>query len=138
MRNPPSKRTGPFTSDWRVKKPSCLSAVRQIFLVAAQVDIDVEELDAACPAPTATLVLDDIGAHLAALGEEAGANLALGVELVVVIFRNPPAKFEDLEEAADGNVGANVAARLAPVERGCSASSSGSSEKRIGTPYLKA
>ena len=79
-------------------------------------DVDVEILDAARPAPAAAVLLDDIGAHFAAVGEEARADLAFGVQLVVVIFGNPAAELEQLERAAEREIGAEVGAGLAAVD----------------------
>ena len=116
---PPSKRTWPLHERLEGEEAELLvAAVRQIFLVAAQVDILMSRiLDAACPAPAATLVLDDIGAHLAAVGEEARADRRpRGSSSSWWYFEIPPRNSKILKKPPIGNVGADVAARLAPVE----------------------
>ncbi len=62
------------------------AAVGQIFLVTADARVLVAILDAAGPAPAIAFGLDEVGAHLAAIAEEAGADRAIGVELVMVIL----------------------------------------------------
>src|SRR5206468_12482124 len=89
-----------------------LPAVGQIFLVAADLRVLGNVLDAGRSAPAAALGLDDIGARLAAIREEAGSDRSIGLEFVVMVFRDPAAEFENLEKAADGDVHAGIATVL--------------------------
>src|SRR3954463_11617028 len=81
-------------------------------------DVDVEILDAARPAPTAAVALDQIGARFAALVEKARAHRAVRVELVVVVFGDAAAELERLEKAPNRQVGAKISAGLPAVENG--------------------
>ncbi len=57
------------------------------------------------------------------------------LDFVVMVFGKASTEFENVEKvAAEWDVGANVAAVLAPIESGASGFIEGSSEKRIGTP----
>ena len=96
-------------------------------------DVHVEILDAAGSRPSRHLLLDEVGADFAAVVKSL-SPVALGVELVVVVFRNAAAKFDRFERPAETEIGAQVGAALRPSMVGCSASSFASSEKRIGTP----
>jgi len=80
------------------------------------VHLGVEILDAAGAAPAAAVGLDAVGAHFLAIGEEARADRPVGSELVVVIFGDAAAELENLEEAADRHVRAQIAAGLAAIE----------------------
>jgi len=77
----------------------------------------IEILDARRSAPAAALVLHDIGPELAAIQIEARPDRAVRLDLGVVVFGNAAAKFEQLEEAANRNVDASIAAILVGVDR---------------------
>ena len=70
----------------REKAELRVAAVGEILLVAANARVLVEILDAALPGPAASIALHQVGAHFPAVREEAGADGAVFLELVMVVF----------------------------------------------------
>jgi hypothetical protein len=110
-------------------------ALGQEGLFADDVEVAQEQLAADRAAPAAALALDEFEPRLVAVVEEARADRALLVDLGMGIVGIAGAEADALEEIAAVSTSARMSARVCLTSRRtCSASTSGSSEKRTGTP----
>jgi hypothetical protein len=94
-----------------------LAAVREELLLAANLAIPVEVLDAARPAPARSFSLLQLDAALAALAEEARSDCARVLDFVVVVVGIAAARAQLAEEAGNRDFRASVIARLLQVDR---------------------
>src|SRR4029077_1845869 len=85
-----------------------LPSVWQEFLIAANTGITIEILNATCPTPARMVTLNKLEAAFATIAEEARVDTTLGIELVMMIFRNAAARSDLAEESADRDLGTSI------------------------------